>query len=174
MPVISGGGGGGASAVSVATVTLTNAQVLALPTTAVQLVAAPGAGKLLVPIHATLHLTWVADYTNIDAAASVSVRYGTRIGLIAAVGSLNEASSAVTSGVTGLLAEGNAVSAHLPNLGYKSTVGSNVEGFSGQDDALAVNMALVLAVANGAAGAFTGGDAGNSLKVTLLYYTVTL
>ncbi len=160
--------GGGGGAISVATVTLTNAQIKALPTTPVTVVAAPGAGFELVPIHATLHMDWAADYTNIDAAAQVLVRYDAGQ---APLSGLDEAAS-YTTGVTGLLAEGASTSAFLTPLSYKSSTNKSV-ALAGQDDAQTENLALTLVADNNGMSDFTGGDAANSLKVTLLYYTVT-
>ena len=68
-PGNSGIGAGSASAttaqVSIATLTLTSAQILALHGTPVQIVAAPGVGKALVPISATMEYKYVsAPYQN--------------------------------------------------------------------------------------------------------------
>ena len=61
-----------------ADIALTNAQIIALPTTPITVVAAPGANKILIPWTAFLHLTWVADYTNIDASSQLQFRWGNR------------------------------------------------------------------------------------------------
>jgi hypothetical protein len=44
-----GGGGGAGGAVQIATVTVSSAELLALATTPIQLIAAPGAGKVIAP-----------------------------------------------------------------------------------------------------------------------------
>src|SRR5687768_2578118 len=57
--------GAGHTLVKVASVTLTNAQIKALPTTAVQVIAAPGAGKLIYPVSAFVILDTTAGvYTD--------------------------------------------------------------------------------------------------------------
>lgn len=163
------GGGGGSQAVNVATKTLTNAEVLALPhPTPVEIVAAPGAGFALVPIHATLRLTWVADYTNIQATAGVGLKIGTN----SALGPIHE--DAPAGSVTNLLAGGEAASAFLPSLALgPSAANDPVLASSGLFDGDIANKAIFLTATNAASSDFTGGDAGNSLKVTLLYYVVT-
>lgn len=177
MPIFNppSSGGGGSSPVSVATVTLTDAQIKALPTTAVQLVAAPGAGKMLVPFLVWMHLTWVADYTNISANSKIQVRYGT-----------TDSSCALTQivengpqgDVSNLLANGASHPAYLtlqamvdePTFG---TLGPFTTGHGTViDDPTPVNAALSLKATN--TGDYATGDSGNSLKVWTFYYTATL
>jgi hypothetical protein len=147
-----------------ATKTLTNAQVLALPTTAITLVAAPGAGFALVPLHATLRLTWAADYTGIDAGAVLFVSGGSGR-------SLGILSETVFGDVSGLLAFGEDATAWLPPLALSTSAGNSVRGSSGNQDSLTEDTPIKLDTDNVLD--FGGGDAGNSLKVTLLYYVVT-
>jgi len=157
-------GGGGATAVLVATKVLTNAQVKALAhPTAVEIVAAPGSGFALMPIHATARLTWVADYTNIDSSSNVAIKLGSS----SILGQLDETSG----GVSQLLADGEDASGIFPPLAL--TQQSLAEGVSGYVDGDIENKAVSIVADNILAGDFTGGNAGNSLKVTLLYYLVT-
>jgi len=66
--------GSGSSIVHQATVTLTNAQMIALPTTGISVVAAPGASQLLVPVQAIGIITLVSVYTSItDASWSFAI-----------------------------------------------------------------------------------------------------
>jgi hypothetical protein len=156
-----------AGAVGVATVTLTNAQIKALPTTPVQLVAAGAAGTTLVPLLVWMHLTWVADYTNISATSVVGVQYGTT----SAVSGLAQMLEATGSQVSNLLADGASHSALLPPM---SLVGTTFTVAPGQfdDDPNPVASALTLFATN--TGDYTGGNAGNSLKVWTYYASVTL
>src|SRR5687768_6588521 len=65
-----------ASGISYVDVQLTNDQIKALPTTAITLVAAPGAGQMLL-LHAAYLLgdTAAGDYTNLADFASLAVTY---------------------------------------------------------------------------------------------------
>ena len=144
-----------------ATVTLTNAQIKALPTTPVEVVAAPGAGKLLVALYSVFALTTHAgDYTNINAAAQLGVDLS--FGLSTSAGVLNEASG---GGVSGVLAVGG------PGIGFVGHTG-NSPPF--EPPTTFVNTALVVAALNGGSGDFTGGNGANTLKVTVYYVVVDL
>jgi hypothetical protein len=162
------GGGGGGGAISVASVNLTNAQVLALPTTGVNVVAAPGANKLLFLFGAFMYLKWTADYTNIDANCILALGYGTR------------ASSSGTgllgsNDVSGLLAFGEDGTAFLPGLGQVPALKTSVLGYGGLDDPPnLVNQPLTLLASNGGEGDFTGGDPANTLQVSVFYSELTL
>jgi hypothetical protein len=157
------------SLIRYATVTLTNAQTKALPTTSITLVAAPGAGLTIVPLFAHLRAAWVADYTNIDATATLFVGIGSNALLL-------PLRQGVVSQVGALLAGGGPDGMHatLPPI-FAAASEYNSGGFSGWSalyDSDVANAALVLGATNGAAGDFTGGNAGNSLAVRVWYVTV--
>lgn len=169
MPIFSGGGGsggGGASVLSQATATLTNAQVLALPTTPVQLVAAPGANKTLVPIHAVFALRWTANYANFAASGFLGVDIASDAGVFMAL--LDQAIGQVAN----LLAAGSDFEALT---GPAAPVAGNVDIAALGDTLAAIsNKALTVQADNGASGNYTGGNAANTLQVSALYYTLTL
>src|SRR5687768_4998077 len=62
-----------------ATVTLTDAQIKALPTTSVQLIAAPGANKYIFVHGVSLVANIVTDgsYTNMSSPSNIGVYYST-------------------------------------------------------------------------------------------------
>ena len=142
-------------------VTLTNAQVINLPSTPIELIAAiPGA--IVYPISAWMRLTWVADYGAIDAASALQVCWGfdsssSLVSIVERVGGISE-----------LLSAGKNRSAFM---GIFSTISAPpMFAVSSMDDNECVNVPVVLALDNGGGAAtLSGGNAGNSLKVAVFY-----
>lgn len=149
------------------TVTLTNAQIKALPTTAVEIVPAPGANRIVYPFGAFLHLNWIADYTNIDADAQIKLVVLSSDLLIA----LREDTQ---SQVTSLLAGGGPDGTNaLTGVQFlKKTAADVFSGNSGFYDSDIMNKSVVLSAYNGSSGNFTGGNVGNSLQATVLYTVI--
>jgi hypothetical protein len=149
-----------------ATTSLSNAQIKALQSTPVTLIAAPGAGKIIVPISVILSLEWTADYGNIDANADISVLpEGGDGNLVCAI------SESVNANVSGLLQGSESRIASLcppANLQMGENYGLVYTA------AWLENQALVIKANNGIAGNFNGGDPANILKVTVLYDIVDL
>jgi hypothetical protein len=133
------------------TTTLTDAQIKALPGTSVEVVPAPGAGMIVVPLVALLFLTRPTTYTNVDAGSSVNLVWP-------GVGD-------ATIYITGPSLLGS-------NPSFCALHGASFDN-GGSQYAFAfesvVNAALQIDAGNGALGDFTGGGAGNSLKVQVLY-----
>jgi hypothetical protein len=133
--------------------TLTNAQIKALPTTPVEVVASPGANKAIVAIRGLARLEWVADYTNVDVGAEMQID---------GLGPLTD--------VAGLLALGHSSSAFFVPTARSTAVGTFIAAESGWADEDYIDRPFVLAAVN--TGDFTGGNAGNSLKVSMLYTVI--
>lgn len=138
--------------ISSETVTLTDAQIKALPTTIPDVVPAQ-AGKILRFLSA--HLLWdsrAGAYTNLDNDLYMVFRYsaGDTVSEAAFVGGLLETSDKTSSDVTAKAA-------------------GNESLLAGTE-----NRALQLHVNNAASGNFTGGNAANTLKVTVLYTIIDL
>lgn len=139
---------------------LTDAQIKALPTTSVELVPVPGAGKMLVPRMATLNFARTANYTNIQATAVLKIANGDGI---LGIAPMNESFGMVSGFLAG---GGNAI----VNIAPYSIV--DVDSFENVNGTIAGppefdNRSYVIKATNAAGGAFTGGNAANTLKVTV-------
>jgi hypothetical protein len=159
-------------AVQTATVALTDAQIKALPTTARTVVAGPAAGQMHVIVGALFQVdTTVAAYTNIDAAAAT-------LFLTVASGAQSKRQVQIentpnSTELTDLLAGfskawiyAGAWSAML--VADAHVFGSNNDGYDWEAAPITVK------ATNGASGNFTGGNAANTMTVTVLYVTISI
>jgi hypothetical protein len=147
--------GGGSSLLHQATVTLTDAQIKALPTTGeVQIVAAPAAGLMIYPAAVVVRCDTLLDgYSNIDNFAEFYIGVGTARTLFPILGG---------SEIGDLLGAFDDVFAPFvmatqPDIGMHAVADYTAH-------------ALKLIVTNNAAGNFTGGNAANTLRVSVTYY----
>lgn len=161
------GGGGGSQAIQSATVTLTDAQIKALPSTPFTLVAAPGSGKLILPVDAVMSLDAQGGaYTNVTNQ-QMWLSYGSGGRTISAIYDENtQGAFADDSAVHVLLGFSNSQVTSLTGTVYSTAWWSD-------DTGGIANAALTLGMFNGG-GDLTGGDPANSLKVTVLYAVVDL
>jgi len=159
---------GGSSYLS-STVTLTDAQIKALPTTpSDDIIPVPGANKLLVPVMAVISSNIVADYTNISATyCEIGITYNGGAYMLQPL--IDTSAPSTTNQLTNLLTGAGCI--------YRIAMSDN----SIVNDAV-VEGAVSLGQANSAIrlegysddGNFTGGNAANTLKVTVYYVVVDL
>lgn len=146
------------------TVTLTDAQIKALPGTDVEIVPDVAAGKIVAVVGGLIYCdTNAGAYTNIDAAAEVFIQYS----------SGNEALSYIeeaVGGVSDLIGLGGIRVSLLGPVASHSFGTSTVGHVIGDIE----TAGLEISGNNAAAGSFTGGNAANSMKVTVFYVVVDL
>ena len=154
---------GGAGLLLSATVTLTDAQIKALPTTPIQILASPGAGKIAWLLFSIASSTLVASYTNVHAAGVMNFSVGADIAYIP-----NDAGESLTR-LSDLLASSKTQIAFpyleiSPNWGPIQTL----------PDQSSADEAIFVEIDNGGSGNLTGGNAANTLKTMVFYVVVTL
>lgn len=130
-----------------AVVAVEHADILLLPTTPVEILAAPEAGFVRVPIKAAMQSVFAAALTNVDTGATLHLTTGGHASLVA----VDAADLAVT--------------------GYDVVLPVDVKLTDATEDA---GVALLLAASNGAKGDFTGGHVANQLIVTVWFIEVAL
>jgi hypothetical protein len=168
----------GSNALQVSVV-LTNAQIKALPTTPVLIVAAPAAGYTFEPIRADLYSSFAAGaYTNIDANANGTFWYGASYvsGFEPFSYLANDAS--ITNGsatrVTDFL--GSTTKQRVRFVPYVDSEDLDDYGLMGRVVAQSslTGKAIYFQIGNGGSGNFTGGNSANTLTVRVLYDVVRL
>lgn len=163
-----GSGSAGGSILS-ATVELTDAQIKALPTTGVELVPAQGVNKMLVVLFGTLRWNCTGAYTNVNADNSCGIAYGNSgtndwIDYACAPTTIREGTGIRTSLLN------PALSPH-PTAGQPDIVFTYYNNFPEADFN---NTNMVVYADNFGSGDLTGGNAANTLKVTVYYVVVDL
>ena len=161
----------------IATRLLTEAEIKALPTTAIDLIPAPGANYRIKPLALTCVGTFAsAGYTNINATYA-SMQLQTGGGLWVSVAVSNDSSvSPVLTALTDFFAIGAGRIMDVPipfmytnvdsTFTFQGYVQPNLNTLSSVE-----NSKLQLAVDNNGSGDFTGGNVNNRLRVTV-YYTI--
>jgi hypothetical protein len=152
---------------TVATTVLTNAQIKTLPTTPVTLVAAPASGLRIKLLAASAKSVIVSNYTNIDATYSdIDLAYSASGPLLAIP--IFDDPTAVSTGLTGLLASG--AGTFLADFVVPfSDLATYWPAVTAQTSSSESALPLLLKGDNNGSGALTGGNAGNSLTITVYY-----
>lgn len=158
---------GSSGGVQSRTKSLTDAQVKALPTTAIDLVPAQGSGTRIYPVQVLLDASFAAGaYTNVNATSScavapVSAEYTTNA-------IVNSAAATVTK-LDSFLGAAHSLAQLVPfaHANVAQDLGNYAEVTT--ISAASQNVALQLSCNNGGSGNFTGGNAANTLGVTVYY-----
>jgi len=169
--------GGGTSLLQVATVTLTDAQIKALPhPTPIEIVAAPGVGKMLAFVYAQLQTNFAgATYSgsaNNDYLGLFMLNDGSPSGAGSSALLFNGAEGS-PAGLNAFLSNSGRVWPLIPWFAYDTAWGGPDPSQSGYAQGSFENKGLYLFASN-AAGDFTGGHANNTLKCVVYYLIVDL
>lgn len=164
FPGLAGGGGAVGSSVLSAAITLNDEQIKALPTTAIEIVPVAGVDKTYVVLFGFLRWNTTVAYTNVNADNTLSIGYGSP-----ATGDFIDHAASPTQLRTGTGIRtslvGPAGSPH-PTLNNPDIVFGFYNNFPELDFN---NVSLVVYADNLGSGNLTGGNAANTLKVTVYY-----
>jgi hypothetical protein len=139
--------------VHTASLTLTDAQIKASPTTSQTIVAAPGSGYGIVVLSGLFAITKTANYTNVNAGAIISLN---------------------ASGMDYTTDENGDILSATSGTGRFALMFSIINQAYFNAATILDNVAVKVELSNNGAGDFTGGDAANSAIVTITYIVVKL
>jgi hypothetical protein len=161
---------------TVATTVLTNAQVKALPTTPITLVAAPAAGLRVKLLGATLRTAFTAGaYTNVNTTfATLGLQDPSADWLSVQIVNDSSLATDLTDVTTVLGASALVVDLPVPYVQAIQDVATTghtewINPLIGMATANVNGTALVLAMDNNGSGALTGGNAANTMTVIVYY-----
>lgn len=151
-----------AGVLKVATITVTNAQIKQ-DNVPVILVPSPGANKALVPVFAVLYSHIIAPYTNIDPTGSYLQVWNGAGGGFELTPLPNSPGSKLSDILTGdhnlVLPIAAVNDANYGLIPYNTSLPGNNN-----------DMPLIFQISNYLNGNLTGGNAGNFIRVTVVYY----
>ena len=126
-----------------AVVVLTHSQIATLPTTPIELVPAPGDGKVIVPLLVTVSWNFQQPYTNINTIfTATEFGWGNH-----GYSGINASQQIYTTNLTGKIAESNTVFAPISSW----------------------NTPFNIWITNANLGNFTGGDPSNTMTIKVEY-----
>lgn len=159
----------------VANVTLTNEQILTLPTTGVEVIPAPGEGKIIVPFGGVVVLDARAGIYTCDAGSSWQLLSLVEGGAIEATGLISITGSP-GGGFTTFGSATDRIAFSIPafwGIGSSDFTGYLVStGNTGKP--IADNLPLVIQDRYDGVSNYGGGDPANKLTVVVYYLVVTL
>lgn len=151
-------------------VTLTNDQILALPSMPVEIIPAPGDGIINVPMLCVVRFNWVADYSNIGAEASMFLAYSG--GYVSNMMAVREQG---IGAVSGFLQVGCTSILLVPTAAAIDGTSNSISAAITAYCLPSINNAAVLLYGQngGGTGDWQGGDPGNSFEITTFYFQIT-
>lgn len=160
------------------TVQLTDAQIKALPTTPIELVAAPAAGYRIKPIGITISFSVVsATYTNINTTYSaLQVCWDNCNGAWAASAVINDSTTGTPmTHLTTMLGGAVHDSSYDMPIPYLETDGTwwmpvNKTGLNGGQGNMGKQKNLAISIDNSGSGNLTAGNSSNYMKVIVYYF----
>lgn len=155
------------------TTTITNAQVKTLPTSYVQLLAAPGSGKMIFPFWVMLNKSFSGgDYTNVNANGYLEFTYDGGATVLEYIP--NDSGAGLTQ-LDNFLFGSNQIYFIKPQQNFISALNTGWNSsFYRLSKTDVNNKSFSIGISNGVSGNLTGGATANSLEVTTYYMVFTI
>jgi hypothetical protein len=167
-------GTGHLAAIYQATVTLTDAQIKALPTTPITVVPAAGAATIMSPIGGMWTANFTAGaYTNIKAAAVIAIKCADGARASAFLPNDITITGATADLATQLLGHAGRTFINLAPY-FEADLSGSWGVLPSYNVGSGINSALQVEIDNSGSGNLTGGNSANLLRITLFYAVVPI